>query len=47
MRGDRLDLHDLRRTFATNLAALKVPPHIVERLSITNSEACRTRPMDW
>ena len=25
-------LHDLRRTFATNLAALKVPPHIVERL---------------
>jgi integrase len=25
-------LHDLRRTFATNMAALKVPPHIVERL---------------
>jgi integrase len=25
-------LHDLRRTFATNLAALKVPPHIIERL---------------
>jgi integrase len=25
-------LHDLRRTFATKLAALKVPPHIVERL---------------
>jgi integrase len=25
-------LHDLRRTFATNLAGLKVPPHIVERL---------------
>jgi integrase len=25
-------LHDLRRTFATNLAALGVPPHIVERL---------------
>lgn len=25
-------LHDLRRTFATNLAALEVPPHIVERL---------------
>lgn len=25
-------LHDLRRTFATNLAALRVPPHIVERL---------------
>jgi integrase len=25
-------LHDLRRTFATGLAALKVPPHIVERL---------------
>jgi integrase len=25
-------LHDLRRTFATNLAALGVPPHITERL---------------
>ena len=25
-------LHDLRRTFATNLAALSTPPHIVERL---------------
>ena len=25
-------LHDLRRTFATNLAALGIPPHIVERL---------------
>jgi integrase len=25
-------LHDLRRTFATNLAALRVPPHIIERL---------------
>ncbi|MBI4273365.1 MAG: site-specific integrase [Rhizobiales bacterium] len=25
-------LHDLRRTFATNLAALEVPPHVVERL---------------
>jgi integrase len=25
-------LHDLRRTFATNLAALRVPPHITERL---------------
>jgi integrase len=25
-------LHDLRRTFATNLAALAVPPHITERL---------------
>ena len=25
-------LHDLRRTYATKLAALKVPPHIVERL---------------
>jgi len=25
-------LHDLRRTFGTGLAALKVPPHIVERL---------------
>ena len=25
-------LHDLRRTFATKLAGLKVPPHIVERL---------------
>ena len=25
-------LHDLRRTFATNLAALSVAPHIVERL---------------
>ena len=25
-------LHDLRRTFATNLAALNVAPHIVERL---------------
>ena len=25
-------LHDLRRTFATNLAALGVPPHVVEKL---------------
>ena len=25
-------VHDLRRTFATNLAALSVPPHITERL---------------
>jgi integrase len=25
-------LHDLRRTFATRLAGMKVPPHIVERL---------------
>src|SRR5207244_6596604 len=25
-------LHDLRRTFATNLAALNVPPHIIEKL---------------
>ncbi len=25
-------LHDLRRTFATNLAALNVPPHVVEKL---------------
>jgi integrase len=25
-------LHDLRRTFATNLAALGIPPHITERL---------------
>jgi hypothetical protein len=25
-------LHDLRRTFATNLAALNVPPHVIERL---------------
>lgn len=25
-------LHDLRRTFATNLAALNIPPHITERL---------------
>jgi len=25
-------LHDLRRTFATNLAALGIPPHVVERL---------------
>jgi integrase len=25
-------LHDLRRTFATNLAALGVPPHVTERL---------------
>jgi integrase len=25
-------LHDLRRTFATGLAELKVPPHVVERL---------------
>jgi integrase len=25
-------LHDLRRTFATNLAALGVAPHVVERL---------------
>lgn len=28
----RWTLHDLRRTFSTNLAGLKVPPHIVERL---------------
>jgi integrase len=25
-------LHDLRRTFATNLAALDAAPHVVERL---------------
>jgi integrase len=25
-------LHDLRRTFATNLADLKVPPHVIERI---------------
>lgn len=25
-------LHDLRRTFATNLAALDVPPHVIERI---------------
>ncbi len=25
-------LHDLRRTFATNLASLSVPPHVIERL---------------
>jgi integrase len=25
-------LHDLRRTFATRLAEMKVPPHVVERL---------------
>ena len=25
-------LHDLRRTFATNLAALGRPPHVVEKL---------------
>jgi integrase len=25
-------LHDLRRTFATKLAGLDVPPHVVERL---------------
>ncbi|MCW3477054.1 tyrosine-type recombinase/integrase [Limobrevibacterium gyesilva] len=25
-------LHDLRRTYSTNLAALKVPPHIIEAL---------------
>jgi len=25
-------LHDLRRTFATNLAALNVPPHVTERI---------------
>lgn len=25
-------LHDLRRTFATNLAALQIPPHVTERL---------------
>ena len=25
-------LHDLRRTFATNLAALSAPPHVVEKL---------------
>jgi integrase len=25
-------LHDLRRTFATRLAGMKVPPHVVERL---------------
>lgn len=24
-------LHDLRRTFATNLAALDIPPHVIER----------------
>lgn len=25
-------LHDLRRTYATNLAALRVPPHVIEKL---------------
>lgn len=25
-------LHDLRRTFSTNLAALNTPPHVLERL---------------
>ena len=25
-------LHDLRRTFGTKLAELRVPPHVVERL---------------
>ena len=25
-------LHDLRRTFATHLASLRVPPHIIERI---------------
>jgi integrase len=25
-------LHDLRRTFATRLAQMKVPPHVIERL---------------
>ena len=29
---DGWTLHDLRRTVATNLAALKVPPHVTERL---------------
>jgi integrase len=29
---DHWTLHDLRRTFATNLAALNVPPHVTERL---------------
>jgi integrase len=39
---ERWVLHDLRRTFGTSLARLKVPPHVVERLlnhklgSITN-----------
>jgi integrase len=33
-------LHDLRRTFATNLAALGVPPHIVEKL-LNHSEILR------
>jgi integrase len=28
----RWTLHDLRRTFATNLAQLGVAPHIIERL---------------
>jgi hypothetical protein len=27
-----LTLHDLRRTFATNLAGLGVAPHVIERL---------------
>ncbi|MEJ8574171.1 tyrosine-type recombinase/integrase [Microbaculum marinum] len=31
-RVDDWRLHDLRRTFATNLAALGTPPHITERL---------------
>lgn len=25
-------LHDLRRTYATNLAAIRVPPHVIEKL---------------
>jgi len=29
--GVTCNLHDLRRTFATNLARLKVPPHVIER----------------
>jgi integrase len=38
-------LHDIRRTFATKLARLKVPPHVVERVlnhklgSISNQTA--------
>ena len=28
----RWTLHDLRRTFATHLASLRVPPHVIERI---------------
>ena len=37
-------LHDLRRTFATKLAEMKVPPHNVEKLLNHEFGASRTRP---